>query len=166
MQISPEYLHHRVDRALKRLLCLSRDVKGIPEIPATRPTRANASASVAALYQAYLDDVLPVAKKAQHEWKHFVDASTKIHGSHSEGMRVSLVARLSGMSANEDFVSCIRRHWFAVTQNNLTLPLEERVAPEDVLLLWPYEDELEDIFQVVVTMAYWPLGLDDDGNWC
>ncbi len=166
MQIPPEYLHHRIDRGMKRLLCLSRDVATVPETPGARRHRADAAPEFERLYRAYLGDMRPIAIEAQHWWQRIVDNTASIHGSFEEGKRVALVVRASGMSANENYVSCIREHWFAFTRLNLTLPLEQRVPPEDALLLWPLEDEIEDIYQVVISMLYWPIGIDAKGNWC
>jgi hypothetical protein len=49
---------------------------------------------------------------------------------------------------------------------NRELPLERRVAPQDVLLRWLADSGADDCVELATAMPYWPIELDGEGQWC
>ena len=60
----------------------------------------------------------------------------------------------------------IRMFWLECDAINLTLPFDDRVAPQQVLLGWLVEQNESAYVTLVTAMPYWPVGIDANDAWC
>lgn len=86
--------------------------------------------------------------------------------SRDEALDEAYAQRAAGPASAPEFVWFIRHFWLRVDALNRTLPLERRVAPQDLLLGWLAEAGDDESVELATAMPYWPIGLDDQGQWC
>ncbi|MET0210011.1 MAG: hypothetical protein ABW220_13285 [Burkholderiaceae bacterium] len=159
-------LLHRVDRGLYRLLNAPRDVEGGTPVPADSPPREAANAELAALFERYREGFVYLQGHCMRWWRGCIASALQPGMSREEAVEEAYAQRAAGPASAPEFVWFIRHFWLGADAINRSLPLAERVAPQDVLLTWLSEAGEEACVELTTAMPYWPLGLDADGQWC
>ncbi|MDW3224258.1 MAG: hypothetical protein R8G34_15485 [Paracoccaceae bacterium] len=118
-------------------------------------------------YGDFLEDITDALNGAMSHWQDQIDAQIEEGDSEKEAIMRLTLTMLGGPARHQPFISAIRRNWLAIQAISQPLPAEARwVAPETIMAKWPYDQKLSELVSVVSAMPYWPVGLDEDGNWC
>jgi hypothetical protein len=60
----------------------------------------------------------------------------------------------------------VREYWLKCDAlNRKTTNTEDTVAPEDFVLGWLLDGKHEKLGEFLADMPYWPIGMDEAGNW-
>ena len=156
---------HNVDKGVSRLYTAPDDLESIP--PHGRALAfEQASAEHRRLFAAYVADFAEVYDVAAEWWSSLVDAQMPEAGSREEAVEMAFDRRLAGPAAAPEVVSLVRSIWLECAAINAARPEAERVPPQVLLLGWLVETGRRDFVQLLTCMPYWPIGLDENGNWC
>lgn len=113
------------------------------------------------LFASYVKELNIIVPKALSWWKDLEDVAAE------EGDKKNAwITRPAGPASDPHFVALIRKYWLACHQLNQDLPQNKRVFPEFFLLSWLNEVGYFDSIEIIACMPYWPIGLDESGNWC
>ncbi|UXH78777.1 hypothetical protein [Roseateles amylovorans] len=159
-------LHHNVERGLYRLLNAPRDIEGGTPVPATSPSRAAAVPALQQVFDAYHEGFQYFVDHSFRWWAGCIAAAESMGLSHEEAVQEAYAQRLAGPASAPEFVWLIRHFWLRVDRVNRELPFDQRVAPQDVLLQWLVEAGEDREVLLITAMPYWPLGLDEQNQWC
>ena len=72
---------------------------------------------------------------------------------------------LAGPAACSEIIWTVRKFWLECAKLNANHPTEMRVIPEVFLLQWLADDNQDEWVKVLSGMPYWPIGIDESGNW-
>ncbi len=159
-------LLHRVDRGLDRLLGAPRDVDGGTPVPDVSPEPQDADEALRALFEQYREGYVYLHGHCLRWWRGCIASAQQPGMSRDEALDEAYAQRAAGPASAPEFVWFIRHFWLRVDALNRTLPLERRVAPQDLLLGWLAEAGDDESVELATAMPYWPIGLDDQGQWC
>lgn len=99
-------------------------------------------------------------------WNALVNNSTEVIGDAGKALRRNYELRPAGPASHPAVVSTVREYWLLCIDKAKMLRLEETLPPSAILLGWLIEDGLSDLSDILTAMPYWPIGLDENGNWC
>lgn len=159
-------LVHNVDRGLARLLGAPRDLDGGTPVPATSPARGDADEALRAVFDSYREGYGYLREHCFRWWRGCIAAAQEEGMTREEAVDAAYAKRAAGPASAPEFVWLVRHFWLRVDQVNRELPLERRVAPQDVLLRWLAEAGDDESVLLATAMPYWPIGLDAQGQWC
>ena len=161
----PFVTRHDVARGLWRLLAAPRDLPA--SAPWTDPpiTRARASSAHRALFVEYLEYMHDAMALAETWWAGLIQAARESGLGEAEAVKKAYTRRFAGPVTRPEIVWTIRTFWLRCVEINHAVPDHERVPPEVFLLHWLADGEHDEWVQVLTAMPYWPMGLDEDGNW-
>ena len=157
---------HKIKKGISRLYCAPSDLfaqEGPDNPPKVYEASSPAHQAIFAEYHRNLSRIYPVVEEW---WTSLVDAQMADGISRSEAIDLAFEKRLAGPAAAPEFVSLIRGTWLACVRLNGELPRADQVPPEVLLLGWLVDREEEKFVRLVTCMPYWPIGLDENGNWC
>jgi len=161
MQITTEGIRSGVGR----LLAQPRDVKRW-DGHIGDPGKTAASREHRALFDQYVAEVRPVARRAEEVWDREVEKLTEQAGDRKLALREQALRLPGGPGSRPYLVEIIRRYWLACDQINRRVPPDQAVAPESFLLGWlASEFPGEPAVRVLASLPHWPIGLDTEGNW-
>jgi hypothetical protein len=123
------------------------------------------SASHKQLFVQYLEEVDFVTAVALDWWKQTLAARKKIASDPKRAAHDAWIDRPAGPASYPGLVALTRDYWLACHQLNLEVPEELRVPPWTFLLSWLLNGSYGQAVSVLACMPYWPIGLDEDGNW-
>jgi hypothetical protein len=157
---------HRVPIRIERLMLAPRDLP--PSAPWRQPPLALAQASPLhqQLFRDYYRD-LENALRIAEKWWGGVIASVQARSadSHQEAVQKAYERFFAGPASLGVFLGVIHRYWMECVTLNARLVEQARVPPEVMLLHWLLDGRHESWVQCITCMPYWPIGLDDKGNW-
>lgn len=161
MQLSTE----RIELGVRRLLGAPKDVKRW-DAQLVDPGPEGASQAHSRLYRTYIAAVETASADAERAWDAETEARTQLTGDRSQALREQWTTFPAGPAAEPVFVALIRRFWLACDELNKSTPTGA-VPPEVFLVGWPAAEKpsTETVIRVLSCMPYWPLGLDEKGNW-
>jgi hypothetical protein len=157
---------HNVKKGVSRLYCSPTDLDDRQKIDGTPVPYPAAGQHYQRLFDGYLRDLAEVFPIADEWWTSLVDAQEVDGLSRSEAIEEAFDKRLAGPAAASEVVSLIRRTWLACAEINVRSAESERVPPAVLLLGWLVDREEEPLVRLLTCMPYWPIGLDENGNWC
>ncbi len=70
-----------------------------------------------------------------------------------------------GPTPTKKIITVVRKYWLACDRLNKQVQPHERVSPVTFILQWLMEREHDDLAEFLTGFPYWPVGLDEDGNW-
>ena len=73
--------------------------------------------------------------------------------------------RPAGCVVHPKVIHTIRHFWLACLRTNESLRPQDQVAPEAFLLRWLEQAEEPELTEFVATLPFWPMGMDEQGNW-
>lgn len=157
---------HNVAKGIRRLTGAPTDLYGtIPDQGIGRPV-AEATHAHQKLYSEYVSDFRQAYEIAETWWQDCVDACASRTGRRAEAIDQAFAKRLAGPASAPEVVWFVRTYWLAFAELNQRLSAAERVPPQHALLQWLIDDGLGDYVTLLTCMPYWPIGLDENGNWC
>ncbi|TIN30533.1 MAG: hypothetical protein E5Y31_06935 [Mesorhizobium sp.] len=103
---------------------------------------------------------------AIHWWNSLVVRSMQDGLTEVDAIRTQYENRPAGPASRPEVIFVIRRYWLQIVLLNKKYPESRRVAPQSFLLTWLSESGLSDLYDILTGMPYWPIGFDENGNWC
>lgn len=135
-------------------------------VPAISPTRAEADEALRAVFDSYRDGYVYLREHCFRWWRGCIAAAQEDGMSREDAVDAACTKRDAGPASAPEFVWLIRHFWLRVDKVNRGLPLERRVAPQDVLLKWFVDAGDDENVLLATAMPYWPVSLDAHGEWC
>jgi hypothetical protein len=157
---------HNVQKGVYQLLNAPSDVEGGTPVSDYDGSAADAHEDLRKLFSAYRNGYRFFYPHAERWWKGCVAAELTEKRTRYEALQAAFERRLAGPASAPEFVWFIRYFWLRCDGINKKLPLEHRVAPEVVLLKWLVDAGDQDYVTLITCMPYWPMGLDEQGEWC
>jgi hypothetical protein len=157
---------HNVEKGVYRLLNAPRDIQGGTPVSDYLSRVEHASEEHQKLFTAYRTGYPFFHPHAERWWKGCIAAELTENRTREEAMHAAYERRAAGPASAPEFVWFIRYFWLRCDDLNKKLPLEHRVAPEVLMLKWLVDVGEHDYVTLITCMPYWPLGLDEHGEWC
>lgn len=126
---------------------------------------ADANEPFRELFKSYLRDLAEAKQTAESWWQSVLDIESARIGDRREAEINVKLRRPAGSAAHPRIIHTLRYYWLACSSQNKDLPPRERVAPEAFVLLWLEEAGERDLAEFIASIPYWPLGMDENGNW-
>lgn len=126
---------------------------------------ANASSEHRALFDVYVRDLHEAKRAADSWWQDILDTETSRIGDRREAEINLRLRRPAGCVVHPRVIHNIRYYWLACSRRNEDFPPQERVAPVAFVLLWLEQSGERDLAEFIATIPYWPIGMDENGNW-
>ena len=159
-------IFHNIDMGHKRLMVQPSDVVGRNE-PATGLADASTHHNDAAhLFSSYTKDLALVCDTATSWWNDLVERSERECSSEKDAIRLNYERRPAGPASHPFVTSCLRDYWIAFIQHRSRKPGAELWTPETVMLHDLERAGFAREHKILSAMPYWPIGLDENGNWC
>jgi hypothetical protein len=157
---------HNVDRGIYRLLNGPQDIEGGTPVSDYNGGVEGAHPDLQKVFEAYRTGYPFFYPHADRWWKGCIAAEEYGDRTRDEAIDAAYDRRLAGPASAPEFVWFIRFFWLRCDAQNKKLPLEQRVSPQVVLLKWLIDAGEHDYVSLVTCMPYWPIGLDEHGEWC
>jgi hypothetical protein len=161
-----EFILHDVERGWRRLHHAPKDVRGTMPNYLDTPAHLPCRPGLSSLHKLYLDDLEPSVDMAVERWRDIVDTHRDGGGTLREAALKAYGGWPAGPAAGDSVVSVVRTYWLACAEQNRRLPPEDGMFPEDFVLATLDRKRHERAVLVLTAMPYWPIGLDENGNWC
>ncbi len=159
------YLVHSIPLGYQRLYYAPFDVVGALPLEGGADLRS-APPAFKSLFLAYLEDIEREAGQALADWAALVEGQLPAAGSIVEARKAAFARRPGGPATQAAVVDVVRHYWLECSGLPQGAAEATRVLPQDLLLRWPREVRKDEVVAVLTAMPYWPVGLDDNGNWC
>lgn len=155
-------VNHNIKNGTYRLLRAPGDVRGRAE--ETAP--GTGSAGHRDLFAAYLRDFADVFALASETWNASVEERMETGLPMDEAILQTIEANgVAGPAGHPRVVWLVRKYWLACEEENRH-SAASAVPPEVFLLERLIESGHHDYVTLLTAMPYWPIGLDEHGNWC
>jgi hypothetical protein len=146
----------------RRLLQAAKDFSPDSEYP----LHASGSAAHRALFSQYVKDLKEAKEESEAWWQSLIDTEEKRTGDRAQAEEKVNERRPTGLWSLGASDAVVREYWLKCDAlNRKTKDPDLRVAPEDFLLRWLAEKHLDELAEFFAGMPYWPIGMDEDGNW-
>lgn len=154
----------RIEKGIRRLLTAPQDLKscGAPVWDFHGGASSAAHRHLLGEYRRELSIVIPAALDW---WAETLTARQRYASDPDEALRQAWIVRPAGPASYSGFVALIRDYWLACHRLNLKALEAERVPPEVFLLASLLDGGYTDAVKVIACMPYWPIGMDQNGNW-
>lgn len=157
---------HDIDKAVRQLLDAPNDLAAfVPEQGKPRPVAAG-TAQHQDIYAKYLANFEVAYEVADDWWKGCVAAYLEDGYDAEEANELAYEKRLAGPASAPEVVWFFRNYWLAFDEVNRSLEPKDRVPPQVAMLGWLVEENRKNYVRLLTCMPYWPIGLDENGNWC
>lgn len=160
-----EFIRHDVQKGVRRLLSAPKDFQTPNQFKQTSFPKFGATSLHQGLYLSYAELLNLAADQAVKWWvgmiNRMIDQGVKVE----DAIRECYMERLAGPASHPHIVFVVRKYWLECEAINGRIDYPNRVPPEVFLLAWLVDDRCEQPVQVLSAMPYWPIGLDEDGNW-
>jgi hypothetical protein len=157
---------HNLDKGVRQLLEAPFDLAAlVPDQGKKKPISA-ATDQHRSLYAAYLADFAIAYEIGDDWWAGCVQAHIDEGHDREEAVELAYEDRLAGPTSSPEVVWFFRKYWLAFDEINRQLIPKERVPPQVAMLGWLVEDGHDEYVRFLTCMPYWPIGLDENGNWC
>jgi hypothetical protein len=157
---------HNIRKGISRLYCAPSDLFST-DMSDKPPKKYEVSgAAHQALFADFLVNLSRIYPAIEEWWSSLVDAQMEEGVTRAEAIDLAFEKRLAGPAAAPEFVSLVRGTWLDCARLNAKLPEADQVPPEELMLGWLLDRNEEKFVQLLTCMPYWPIGLDENGNWC
>ncbi len=157
---------HNVERGIARLLGGPIDLEDQIENGGIPVSLAEASAMHRDLYRDYLQQLPEVYQVAEGWWIGCVHAYVSQGLSEEAALDQAFSRRIAGPASEPQVINFFRTFWLRCAALNRDLPETQRIPPQTLLLQWLVEEDRQEFVTLITCMPYWPVGLDEHGNWC
>ncbi|MBZ9683631.1 MULTISPECIES: hypothetical protein [unclassified Mesorhizobium] len=156
---------HNVDKAVRQLLGAPKDLYGEIRDQGQEKPLADATEAHRRLYAQYVADFATAYEVGDAWWQDCVEAFVLDGYKKAEAVDLAYDKRLAGPASAPEVVWFFRTYWLSFDELNGDLPPADRVPPQTAMLAWLVEDGRKDYVRLLTCMPYWPIGLDENGNW-
>jgi hypothetical protein len=117
------------------------------------------------LFEDYVKEISQAKKWTEEWWQALIH--TEMQRTPDREFALEKVRRRwpLGPAPTKRIITVIRKYWLASDRLNQQVVLSERVAPVIFILKWLMERGHDDLAEFLTGYPYWPVGLDEDGNW-
>ena len=157
---------HNIDKGLERLLQGPRDIEQGTPMPPASPAFADAHPEFQKLFEHYRQGYEFLRPHCLRWWRGLIASAQEPGMSREEAVRAAFGDNPAGPASAPEYVWFIRHHWLLCDKINRALALEQRVAPQDLLLQWLVDAGDHEAVEIASAMPYWPMGMDAQGQWC
>ena len=157
---------HDIEFGVTRLLAAPRDVYNASIYAKQQPSRDTAHQNYVALYSSYISEFQWVFDDAVESWEADLDELIEDGATLEDAIQSKIELCAAGPAESKPLVWLIRKYWLDCEEVGNCLAPDVRVRPEVLLLQWACEDGQHQFVQLLTAMPYWPIGLDENGNWC
>jgi hypothetical protein len=146
----------------RRLLLAAKDFS--PDVDYAPHSRG--SAAHQALFRQYVKALTAAKEDAEDWWESLIEREEQRVGDRDQAVENVTERRPTGLMSLGASDAVVREYWLKCDAlNRKTKNPEERVPPEEFLLLWLVNNRLNELAEFLADMPYWPIGMDEDGNW-
>lgn len=118
------------------------------------------------LFHAYVAELKEVVPEARRIWLEIIDDCERRTRDRASAMAEAVGFAPAGAAFDARVVHVVRKYWLACDAlNRRTKAQEQKVSPQAFMLQWLVDIRYQDAVEVLAGMPYWPLGLDETGNW-
>jgi len=118
------------------------------------------------LFRNYTSELEWAADLAIAWWNSMVGRSIREGLTETEAIRVQYENRPSGPASRPEVIFVVRSYWLQLISLNNKSSGGAGVAPQSFLLAWLPESGFSNLYDILTGMPYWPVGFDENGNWC
>lgn len=153
------------DKGIDRLLQQPSDV--IPRSSARSGRKAHdAPKALRDLFSDYCNDLRLVYDVAELWWEGTVEAQEDLGLEKDEALKEAIDNRLAGPASHPNVVWIVRAYWLRCSDTDPQSVAYGYAYPEEILLQWLIDAGETELVRLIACMPYWPIGLDENGNWC
>jgi hypothetical protein len=128
--------------------------------------QSRGSAAHQALFRQYVTAFEAAKEDAEEWWDSLIEAEEERVGDRNQAEENVLERRPTGPWSLGATDAVVREYWLKCDAlNQKARNPDERVAPEDLLLRWLVDNGRDELAEFLAGMPYWPIGLDEGGNW-
>jgi hypothetical protein len=157
---------HDVNLGIDRLLEAPKDIVSGVTYPDKQPTLQKADPAYRSLFKTYLLDFDEVFEEVTDSWESDIDELIDGGNTLEEAIQTKIELCAAGPAEDPFVIWLVRKYWLACDSIGKDLDPSVRVRPEIFLLRWLLDEGRDNFVQLLTAMPYWPIGLDEDGNWC
>ena len=130
------------------------------------PPHSQGSTAHQTLFRQYIKALEAAKEDAESWWGSLIYTEQKRVGDRDQAVVNVTARRPTGPMSHGASDAVVREYWLKCDAlNRKAKNPEERVAPEEFLLLWLVNNRLTALAEFLADMPYWPIGMDEDGNW-
>lgn len=118
------------------------------------------------IYREYVAILNSSTVNAVTWWNSLVVRANEQIGDVDKSIRLNYELRPAGPASHPFIVATVREYWLKLTQLPKNDTDDVELFPPTILLNWLIEDGFTDMSDLLTGMPYWPIGLDENGNWC
>jgi hypothetical protein len=159
-------IFHDVKAGMLRLLAAPRDLPGALVWREPLLTFAQASEQHRALFASYLIELRWASALAVPWWNALVQRSIERGETQLQAIRSNYELRPAGPASRPEVVWVVRSFWLQCVAVNAQATAEQRVPPELLLLKWLEVAGHTLLLSVLTGMPFWPIGFDENGEFC
>jgi hypothetical protein len=119
-----------------------------------------------ALFADYCNDLRLVYDIAELWWEGTVEAQEDLGLGPEEALKEAFDVRLAGPASHPNVVWIVRAYWLRCSDTDPQSVAFGYAYPEEILLQWLIDAGETELVRLIACMPYWPIGLDENGNWC
>ncbi|MGX5799754.1 hypothetical protein ACWGS9_00735 [Bradyrhizobium sp. Arg314] len=161
----PLITRYSSELGIRRLLAQPRDVASASDIRAVH-NHDEASPAHRTLFVEYVAELKEAYDIAAEWWADIISTEEELQGGREKALEKAFNDRIAGAASSPNVVWVIRRYWLKCVAANATASEGAGVAAEIFLLQWLIDAGNEELVKLVACMPYWPIGQDENGNWC
>lgn len=157
---------YSTEDGIRRMMTAMLDIDGYAYRDVDYMPLAVAVESQRVLFQSYLQLIRQACKDAEQWWAGTIDSQRELGLSEHDAIAVAFNDRMAGPAADPKVVWIVRLIWLECAKRNSQLSAAQQVRPETLLLQWLIDAGETELVRLLTCMPYWPIGLDENGNWC
>lgn len=165
MTIPAPLIFHDVEFGLLRLLLAPQDLPNAIEWYEPGPLISSAEPEYRQLFDDYLKALSWAVGLAIPWWNSLVHHTIESGETEHDAIRINYELRPAGPASRPEVVGVVRCFWLACDRLNREAVVNQRVPAEVFLLRWLRRPDHSALMSVLTAMPYWPIGLDEHGNW-
>lgn len=130
------------------------------------PAFGRGTAAHRELFARWVDELGPAAERAQAWYEVLLETELE-RTPDEEAAREEVEANWpAGAVSHVSMIAVVRKFWLECDALNASHAPGQRVPPEELLLLWLWNEGHTTLGNFLATLPYWPVGLNSDGHWC
>ena len=118
------------------------------------------------LYDDYNKDMQSTLENASAQWEAKLDTLIQTGLSEPDAIAALIKKRVAGPADHPMVTWVVRKYWLACDALNRESTSGGWVPPETFVVKWPYDQGRDNFIELLSALPYWPIGLDENGNWC
>ncbi|PAQ10965.1 hypothetical protein [Mesorhizobium temperatum] len=156
---------YSTEDGIERLLAQPGDVRS-QAVPFADISLEQAAPEHRQVFADYVNDLKLAYDIAEAWWEDTIETQKDLGLSRKKAIAKAFDERLAGPASNPHVVWAVRGYWLECDRVNRSIEANRAVPPEKLLLKWLIEAGETDLVKLIACMPYWPVGLDEKGEWC